>query len=256
MFFWNDASPVAYFYNMEITIEPTYEALGQRAAADLLHIVTASQKPLICPTSGSTPAALYRALVQQIQEQHIDYSNWHFVGLDEWAGMNENDNGSCRDFVNQELFHPLKIKEENICFFDGRAADLENECDRTENFIQQAGGITVAIVGLGLNGHVGMNEPETPVSLRTHIAEIAEETQRIGQKYFHEPKDLSKGITLGLATLLEAQHIFLLANGAKKAAIVKQLIEEEESEALPATFLKRHARFSIYLDAEAAQLLP
>ena len=120
---------------MEIIIEPNYDALGKRAAADLLRIVTEIENPLICPTSGSTPAALYKALVQLLQDQKIDYSNWRFVGLDEWAGMNGKDAGSCRDFVNEELFQPLHIREENICFFDGRAADLEKECSRTEAFI-------------------------------------------------------------------------------------------------------------------------
>lgn len=240
---------------MELIIEPTYEALGEKAAADVLRLVTSIENPLLCPTSGSTPAALYGALVQQLQKQRIDYSRWRFVGLDEWAGMNGTDQGSCRDFVDQELFHPLGIKEERICFFNGRAADLEKECNRVEHFIEQYGGITLAVVGLGLNGHVGMNEPGTPVSLRSHAAQIAEETRRIGQKYFNEPKELSQGLTLGLATLLDAEHIFLLANGSKKAGIVKRIVEENESEQLPATLLKRHNYFSIYLDAQAAALL-
>lgn len=243
-----------YFYYMNIIIEPTYEALGNRAAADLLNLVASYPSPLICPTSGSTPAAVYRALVQQLQRDQSAVSRWHFVGLDEWAGMNGRDPGSCRDFVNTELFEPLQIKEDHICFFDGRA-DLQKECSRAETFIQEQGGITVALVGLGLNGHVGMNEPGTPVSLRSHVAQIAEETQTVGQKYFSEAKDLSQGITLGLATLLDAQHIFLLVNGAKKAAIVKRLVEEAESDQLPATFLKRHPSFTLYLDAEAAQLI-
>jgi galactosamine-6-phosphate isomerase len=194
-------------------------------------------------------------MVQQIKELGIDYSRWRFVGLDEWAGMNGTDTGSCRDFVNTELFYPLEIGEEQICFFDGRAADLQQECTRVETFIQQQGGITVAIVGLGMNGHIGMNEPGTPASLRAHVAQIAEETQTVGQKYFSEPKDLAQGITLGIATLLDAQHIFLMVNGAKKAAVVKRLVEEKVSEALPATFLKQHPRFKVYLDQEAAQVL-
>jgi galactosamine-6-phosphate isomerase len=240
---------------MEIIIEPTYEELGARAATDLLRIVRSVPAPLLCPTSGSTPAALYKALVQQIQQEKIDYSRWHFVGLDEWAGMNGTDAGSCRDFVNTELFHPLGITSEQICFFDGRAPDLQHECTRVETFIQQHGGITAAIIGLGLNGHVGMNEPGTQASQRAYVATIAEETQNIGQKYFSEPKVLSHGLTLGIATLLEAQHLFLMANGEKKAAIIKRIIEEGESEVLPATLLKKHPNFTIYLDKEAARLI-
>lgn len=240
---------------MEIIFEPTYEAMSQRAAADLLRIVATVEAPLICPTSGSTPAGLYQSLVQQIQEQNIDYSRWFFVGLDEWAGMNGSDAGSCRHFVDQELFQPLKIKETNIYFFNGKAADPENECRDAETFIKQHGGITVAIVGLGLNGHVGMNEPGTPATLHSHIAQLADETKQVGQKYFDAPKDLSTGLTLGIATLLQAQHLFVIANGEKKAGVVKKVVDENPNENLPATFLKQHKNFSIYLDDKAAQLL-
>src|SRR5215217_712573 len=120
---------------MKIIREPSYEALGERIAADMLDIVTKVETPLICPTSGSTPLSLYKALVKQIREQKIDYSNWRFVGLDEWGGMNARDKGSCRDSLNNELFEPLEINEDKISFFDGRAADLENECSRVEDFI-------------------------------------------------------------------------------------------------------------------------
>jgi glucosamine-6-phosphate isomerase len=240
---------------MEIIIESTYESLGERAAADLLRIVTSLEKPVICPTSGSTPAALYKALLRQLRDQNIDYSNWYFVGLDEWGNMNAQDKGSCRDFVDTELFKPLGIKEDKIAFFDGRAANLERECQRVEEFISQHGGLTVAVVGLGMNGHIGMNEPGTPVSTRSHVARIAEETQRIGQKYFDTPRTLTNGLTLGLATLLEAQYLFLMVNGEKKAPIVKRIIEETPTEELPATMLRQHKNFRIYLDTDAAKLL-
>ena len=241
---------------MQHIIEHTYEAMAETAGADLLHILQGVEAPLICPTSGSTPAAMYSALGKRMQREKVDYSRWHFVGLDEWAGMNGTDKGSCRHFVDQTLFEPLGIREEQICFFDGRAADLVWECTRVEDFIQQQGGITIAIVGLGLNGHVGMNEPGTTASMRTHVAKIAKETQAVGQKYFETEKDLSKGLTLGLATLLEAKHLFLVANGKKKAAIVQKIVREAPSEALPATLLKNHPGFRMYLDAEAAALLP
>jgi galactosamine-6-phosphate isomerase len=240
---------------MQYIIEPTYEAMAERAAADLLHLVQDTKTPLICPTSGSTPAALYNALVKLLQKENVDYSQWRFVGLDEWAGMNGEDAGSCRHFVDQTLFQPLSVEEEQICFFDGRAADLERECTRVETFIRQQSGITIAIVGLGLNGHVGMNEPGTPASLRAHVAQLAEETQAVGQKYFDSAKDLSKGLTLGLATLIEAKHLFLVANGTKKAAIVRKIVHKAPGEALPATLLKNHPGFRLYLDAESAALL-
>jgi galactosamine-6-phosphate isomerase len=240
---------------MQRIVESTYEAMAERAATDLLQLVQGVQAPLICPTSGSTPAALYSALVKLLQKEKVDYSHWHFVGLDEWAGMNGKDRGSCRQFVDETLFQPLGIREEQICFFDGRAAIPEKECTRVEAFIQQHGGITIAIVGLGLNGHVGMNEPGTPATLRAHVSQLAEETQAVGQKYFDSAKDLSKGLTLGLANLLEAKHLFLVANGTKKAEIIKKIDLEAPNEALPATLLKNHPGFRMYIDADAAALL-
>jgi galactosamine-6-phosphate isomerase len=169
--------------------------------------------------------------------------------------MNGSDEGSCRYHLNRQFFQPLHIKEENISFFDGRAIELENECQQTENFIHQHGGIDVAILGLGLNGHIGMNEPGTSPNLHSHIADIDPETQEVGQKYFTTPQTLSHGITLGLANIMETRHVILLVSGARKAGIVKRIIEDEPSEQLPASLLRQHPGLKIYLDAEAAQLI-
>ncbi len=240
---------------MEIIIADTYEALSKKAAHDLLHLLQPLQQPLICTASGDTPAGLYRNLVQQYGQQQFDPSQWRFVGLDEWSGMNGTTEGSCRYYVDQQLFNPLEVEAQHICFFDGTAENLEAECSRVEAFIQAQGGIEVAILGLGLNGHVGMNEPGTSPFLHSHIAALDPETQQVGQKYFKQPQQLSEGITLGLATLLEARHIFLLVSGRRKAEIVKKVIEENPTENIPATLLRDHPDFRLYLDAEAAHLL-
>ena len=129
------------------------------------------------------------------------YSDWYFLSLDEWVGMNGEDEGSCRFHLNNQLFNPLNVKEDHIGFFDGQEKDLERECDKIENFITGHGGIDIAILGLGMNGHVGMNEPGTSLSLRSHVTELDSLTKKIGQKYFKKEQELSKGITLGLATL-------------------------------------------------------
>jgi len=118
------------------------------------------------------------------------------------------------------------------------------------------GGITAAIVGLGMNGHVGMNEPGTSPELYSHIAEIDTETQKVGQKYFKEQQHLSHGLTLGIASLMKARHIILLVNGAKKAQIVQKVLEGEISESLPASLLRKHPDLKVYLDKEAASMLP
>lgn len=240
---------------MKICVADTYETISKQAANDTAEIMKIAAKPLICVASGDSPVGIYKELVHKNESGNLDAANWVFVGLDEWLGMNKTDEGSCQYYVDQQLFQPLKVSEERICFFDGRAADPQNECNKTEAFIQQHGGIDVAIIGLGLNGHIGMNEPHTPASTRTHVADIDPLTAQTGQKYFKEQRTLSQGITLGLATLFEAKNIFLIVSGARKAAIVKQVLEGEISETIPASLLRNHPGFAIYLDADAAQLL-
>ena len=185
----------------------------------------------------------------------MDISSWDFVGLDEWLGMNETDEGSCRQSLNQQFFGPLQVAENRICFFDGRATDPQGECKKVETFIQQHDGIDIAIVGLGTNGHVAMNEPGTKASIRSHISNIAPETQAVGQKYFSSPKKITQGLTLGIATLMESRHILMMVNGSKKAAIVKEMLTGAVSEDLPATLFRDHLNCHIYLDKEAASYL-
>ncbi|HEV7333875.1 MAG TPA: glucosamine-6-phosphate deaminase [Flavisolibacter sp.] len=229
--------------------------MSKRAAEALFHLLKTFDKPLICTASGASPAGLYKELIHLVNTSAINSSSWYFVGLDEWQDMNGNDEGSSRHQLNQQLFHPLNVPEQQICFFDGKATDLEKECRRAEDFIAQHGPIAIAILGIGVNGHIGMNEPGTPASIRSHVAAIHPGTQQIGQKYFKEPKQLDTGITLGLATLLEAKHLLLLASGTNKAESIFRMLHAPITEDLPASLLRDHPSLHIYLDKEAAGLL-
>jgi galactosamine-6-phosphate isomerase len=221
----------------------------------MLPLLQSFEQPLICTASGASPAGLYKELVRLVGTQDIDTSNWYFVGLDEWKGMNEQDEGSSRAQVNEQLLRPLHIKEDHVCFFDGRANDLEKECERIEDFIKQHGGIDIAILGIGVNGHIAMNEPGTSASLRSHIADIHPNTQQIGQKYFKEPRQIDKGITLGMATIWEAKHLLLLASGGSKTDIMYKMLYDPISEDLPATLLRHHINLNVYVDTEAGKLI-
>lgn len=240
---------------MEIVVASTYEELSKKLANDLISFIGSIKEPLICTASGDSPSGLYKELVERAGHKELDLSDCWFVGLDEWVGMNEGDEGSCRFHLNNQFFHPLNIKKENICFFNGKSQDLKEECEMTEDFITQHGGIDVAIVGLGLNGHVGMNEPGTSPLLRSHLTQIALQTQKVGQKYFSNERDLSYGLTLGIANLMEAKRIMLIVSGSHKAPIVQKVIEGEISEKVPASLLKNHPGLTIYLDQTAAQLI-
>ena len=240
---------------MKLFITDSYSELSQQAAEDLVQLTATSNAPVVCTASGDTPAGLYKDLFDKVKNKEADIADWYFLGLDEWAGMNGGDQGSCRYHLDHQLLNPLKVTDDKIIFFDGRAGDLQGECDRIENFIQEHGAIDVCILGLGLNGHIGMNEPGTPIDTRSHISQLDPLTAQVGQKYFTAETPLSEGVTLGLATILESKHIMLLVSGAKKAAIVKQVLEGEISENIPGTLLRNHRGLRVYLDKAAEQLL-
>lgn len=240
---------------MEIIIGNTYEEISGKAVDQLLEILKPIKNPLLCTASGDSPKGMYKELIKQVKEKNIDISTWTFLSLDEWAGINGNDEGSCRFHLDNDLFRPLNVQEDKIVFFDGRATDPGEECKRIEDFISGHGGTDVAIVGLGMNGHVGMNEPGTSVTSRTHVAEIDSTTQTVGQKYFKNEQSLTHGLTLGLATLLEMRNVMLVVSGSKKASIVQQALEEEISGQLPASILRNHEHFYVYLDSDAASQL-
>ncbi|MCW3089982.1 MAG: glucosamine/galactosamine-6-phosphateisomerase [Ferruginibacter sp.] len=240
---------------MRLFIKETFEDLSSQAAIDLIELMQAREDPLVCVASGDSPAGLYKNIAGKINKKELDISRWSFVGLDEWVGMNGTNEGSCRFHLNNQLFGPCHVKDTQIFFLDGSTEDLQKECAEAETFVKQQGGIDVAILGLGLNGHIGMNEPGTSLSSRTHVTTLDTLTQQTGQKYFKEQQQLNEGITLGLATLMEAKYVMLLVSGPHKAAIVKKVLEGEISEEVPASLLRGHPGLSVYLDAAAAELL-
>ncbi len=240
---------------MLIIISDTHETSSQKAADKIALSMYQKNNPLICVASGDSPAGIYKIIVERVEHNELNIRNWNFLGLDEWVGLNGNDEGSCRYHLNAQLFSPLKISNDHICFFDGASKNLEEQCRITETTIQKHGGIELAILGLGMNGHIGMNEPNTSVLTRSHIIELDPITAQVGQKYFRSPQTLTKGITLGIATLLEAKTIILIVNGEKKGAIVKQVIEGEITEKVPASLLRKHPNCFIYLDQPAASML-
>jgi 6-phosphogluconolactonase/glucosamine-6-phosphate isomerase/deaminase len=223
---------------MRIIIEKDYRSMSAKAADEVMEILKPIAEPLLCPATGDSPKGLYKEMVDRIIKSKTDVSGWHFIGLDEWVGMNGSDEGSCRFHLDNDLLKPLKIQKDNIIFFDGRAEDLLEETSKAIFFIKTYEGIDLAILGLGMNGHIGMNEPGTDPSLNAHVAEIDPVTQQVGIK-----------------DIMQAKHVILLISGRKKAEIARDVLDGEISNQLPASFLRNHPGCSVYLDEDAASLL-
>jgi galactosamine-6-phosphate isomerase len=237
---------------MKIFVADDYDKMSKQAAETVIQLMQSRSRPVICAASGHSPEGLYKEIIDRVRKKQLSVDHWFFLGLDEWVGMDASDQGSCRYHLDLELLNPLQVPENRICFFDGRANDLEAECERIEKFIEEQGGIDVAILGLGMNGHIGMNEPGVSANIRSHVIDLHPITKTVGQKYFKEEKELAQGITLGIATLLEARNVIVVVSGKTKADITHGMIEGAVSQDLPATLLRNHPALKIYLDSDAA----
>lgn len=215
-----------------------------------------SQKPsaLICLAAGHTSLELFDQLIRREREGRIDFSRVKVVGLDEWVGLSGRDDGSCENFLRINLFDHIKLSEVNIRLFDGKAVDLQDECASIEAFIRDNGGIDYMLLGVGMNGHLGLNEPGTHMANGAHIAKLDRVTQDVAVKYFKEKPELSEGVTLGIRNIAETKTVQVLITGQRKSEIVK-IITETDTNAVPASLIKNMDNVEFIVDQQAASLL-
>ncbi len=232
---------------------------NERAAARALarHISTAvRRKPdlvLGLPT-GRTPVAFYQELCALGERGRLDLSRVTTFNLDEFLGLPPSHPGSYRRFMEAHLFVPAKVPADRINFLNGDAADPEAECLRYEEAIARAGGIDVQILGVGTNGHIGFNEPAGGLQARTHRVRLRPETRRSNAALFGGDAAAvpDEALSMGMATILQARSIVLLATGRSKASCVERLLGGPITTELPASFLQLHPAVHIVLDEAAA----
>lgn len=236
---------------MNVSVLKDYEEMSKAAAEKIAELVNVNPNALVCFAAGSTPIGTFEILADLAADKKADFGSCKFIGLDEWVGMDKNDSGSCQETLWKTLFLPLKIKEENICFFDAKAKDLQQECQRVDQYIMDHGNIDLMLLGIGVNGHLGFNEPGVSFNCLSHVVNLDENTKSVGQKYFETERELSKGITLGTQHIMDSHTVILIANGANKAEAVNRMINGEVTNELPATILQTHRDCYVYLEEGA-----
>lgn len=223
------------------------------AIAYEMHAGLTSEQPVFCLASGSTPAKGYELFAKSMTEK-TDLQPLKIISLDEWVGVEQANLGSCYQMLNQDLFSKLDLAQTQITFYDGMAEDLDAECQRIDQFIAN-NPITFSLMGVGMNGHIGLNEPGFPVLDYSSVVELSETTKTVAQKYFVEETKLAQGITLGLTQIINSKRVIVVITGAHKAEIVKAIFSDMGKE-LPAGQLLGYNHIDFYLDAAAAQHLP
>lgn len=240
---------------MQTAIFESPEKLAHEASRKIIELVSLKPNAVLCLAGGETPRLTYQYLTAAAQKRNIDFSAVQWISLDEWVGIPPSNPGSCFYFLQQALFTPLAVNPSNIHFFDAMTADLLVECERINAKINHWQGIDLILVGIGMNGHIGFNEPGVDAALAAHVIELDAVTQQVGQKYFTENTCLQKGITLGISQLMQARIAILIAAGVNKASVIKKAVEEPLSKWVPASYIQAHANAWVMLDAGAASAL-
>lgn len=225
---------------------------GGAQIADAIVVLLASKPDaLLCLAAGHSSLPVFEQLVAA-KKRGADFSRARFVGLDEWLGVPPDSEGSCHSFLHRNLFGPLGIKEEQICLFNSLCDDPEAECGRIETHIDRCGGIDFMLLGLGLNGHLALNEPGASFELGAHVAPLSQTTKEVAPKYFSgEMPPLTHGLTLGIRNILAARSIYLGVFGAHKRQVVQALRDGAVTEQMPASALKNCPHALLVLDREA-----
>lgn len=225
------------------------QVAGGKAAFEIIAKAIADGAKVLGLATGSTPETLYKEMVNS----PIDFSHVLAFNLDEYVGLSKDNEQSYYYFMQEHLFKFKPFKQTNI--EDGLAKDLDQEVKRYEDLLQ-ANLIDVQILGIGVNGHIGFNEPGTSFASLTHVTNLTESTIQANKRFFNDVSEVpTKAITMGIQSILRSKQIILLAYGKAKAPIIKRLLSGEISEEVPASALHKHPNVTIIIDEEAASLL-
>lgn len=239
---------------MRIEVFESGEKMAQALAGAIAEFVSTHPGTLLCLAAGDTPLAAYGELARMHKAGAVDLNTVDYVGLDEWVGLGRKDKGSCRQVMFEDFYDAAGIDHGRILAFDGLDGDLEGQCRAVDARIAAHGGIGLTVLGIGMNGHVGFNEPGADPHSAAHTVALDEITQRVGAKYFANGQVPRRGVTVGLGQLRGARHILLVANGEHKAPIVARALRGQESPEVPASLL-RGGNLTVWLDEAAAAKL-
>ena len=214
-----------------------------------------NKKCVLGLATGSSPKEIYKQLIKLHKEEGLSFKNVVTFNLDEYYPMKPEEQQSYVHFMKTNLFNHIDILNENINIPDGtlQPNDINDFCETYETKIQSLGGIDLQLLGIGQTGHIGFNEPGSGLNSKTRLISLDKITIKDAAINFNSIKKVPKqAITMGINTIMTSKRIFLLAWGAKKAAIIKKTIENNLTDTIPATYLQEHKNTTVILDTEAS----
>ena len=237
---------------MKVIVCKDYAEMSAKAADIVAAQITLKPNCVLGLATGSTPEGMYACLVKKYEAGELDFSTVRSVNLDEYYPITPDNDQSYRYFMNYHLFDRVNIDKANTNVPNGLAEDGAAEGARYEALIASLGGIDLQILGIGQNGHIGFNEPDTALEVRTHVTGLTESTIKANARFFASEADVpTKALTMGIGTILNAKKIIILANGAAKHAAIAKMLEGKLDTSCPASMLNLHADVTVICDEMA-----
>ena len=241
---------------MQVIIRPDRNQACELAAAIVEKRIRSRADAVLGLATGRTMELLYDKLVEKHEKANLDFSLIRTYNLDEYIGIPPENPGSYRYYMNEKLFNRVNIDLRNTHLPLGMANDIKEECRMYEWSIQANGGISLQILGLGKDGHIGFNEPLSALKSRTRDKSLTPTTIQDNEKLFENSEDMPRrAITMGVGTILEAKQILLLVTGKSKAEILAKAVEGPITSMISATALQLHENCIVITDEEAASQL-
>ena len=240
---------------MKVIVVENYQQIGQLGAQIIAEVIKNNPNAVLGLATGTSPIGIYQNLVEMCQKGEISFANVKTVNLDEYVGLDGTHPQSYRYFMNDNLFNHVDIDKANTFVPNGVAENLQEECTRyttlVNNLVQD-----IQLLGIGSNGHIAFNEPGTPFDSTTHVVNLTENTIKDNSRLFEDISQVpTKALTMGIANIMNAKRILIVANGKNKAQAVYDMVKGQVNTTCPASVLQKHPDVTVIVDKDAASLL-
>ena len=229
----------------------SYEELSKIASNIIASQVILKPNSVLGLATGSSPLGIYSRLIKLYESGNVDFSKVTTVNLDEYMGLTSDNEQSYRYFMNQNLFEKINIDLRNTYVPNGLCKDVKEECELYDKRIQELGGIDIQLLGIGLDGHIGFNEPDNVFVGDTHLVDLTESTIDANSRFFNDREEVPKrALTMGMKSIMQARKIIIVANGEQKKEILEKAIFGEITPLIPASILQLHPDVTVIYSKE------
>lgn len=242
---------------MRIYVTENYQEMSRQAANILSAQIILKPYCVLGLATGSSPIGTYDQLVEWYKKGDLDFSEVKTVNLDEYKGLTKDNDQSYYYFMHHHLFDRVNINLDNTNVPDGTEPDSDKECARYEELIRSMGGVDIQLLGIGHNGHIGFNEPDSVFAKTTHCVDLTESTIEANKRFFASADDVPRqAYTMGIGTIMKAKKILLIVSGEDKAEILAKAFYGPITPEVPASILQLHDDVILVADKAAMSKMP